>query len=234
MASFFTTPPITPPSPNPMSITDIPTEQTTAVTDLILAVLALIVSFIIYNIGYPRNLKKARLWVWAFRLLAIASFFGAAAHGFKMTEHTNFILWQPINLALGLTIALFAAGVVYDLKGDSLPRAIVPVFLAAGMIFYVVTVLVPGTFIVFILYEAIVMLFALISYLVLSFRKKHNGYWLMVMGIVLSITAAGIQATSSIRFTLIWEFDHNGVFHLIQMLGLVFLLSGLRSGFLLR
>ena len=215
-----------------MNFIDIPTEQTTAVTDIILAALASIVSLIVYKTGNPRDPKKTRLWAWAFGLLAIASLFGAAAHGYKMSERMNFILWQPVNLALGLTVALFAAGVAYDLKGTSLSRALVPVFLTTGMIFYAITVLVPGTFIIFKLYEAIAMLFALISYLVLSFRRKHHGYWLMATGIILSIIAAGIQATNSVRFTLIWEFDHNGVFHIIQMAGLVFLLSGLRSGFL--
>jgi hypothetical protein len=106
------------------------------------------------------------------------------------------------------------------------------VFPAAGMIFYSITLIVRGTFIVFILYEAIVMLFALISYVVLSFRKKGAGYFLMACGIMLSIVAAACQAINSIRFTFIWEFDHNGVFHIIQIAGLFFLLFGLRSGFL--
>jgi hypothetical protein len=214
-----------------MSITDIPTEQTTAVTDIFLGLLALIVSLTVYKTGHPYDPKKARIWAWAFGLLSVASFVGAAAHGFKMSEAMNFILWQPINLALGLTVALFASGVVYDLKGPSVPRALIPVLIAAGVLFYAVTVLVPGTFIVFIIYEAIAVLFALISYLVLSFRKKHKAYRLMAAGILLSMIAAGVQATNSVLFTFIWEFDHNGLFHIIQMAGLIFLLSGLRSSF---
>jgi hypothetical protein len=217
-----------------MAFTDIPTEQTTAVTDIILALLALIVSMIVCYTGHRRDPKKARIWTWAFGLLAIASAFGAVAHGIKMTEHMNFFLWQPINFALGLTIALFAAGVVYDLKGTSIPRFLIPVFLAAGMIFYFITIFIPGTFIVFILYEALAMMFALISYVVISIRKKRTGYWLMAVGIMISIIAAGFQATTSMRFTFIWEFDHNGIFHIIQIAGLFFLLLGLRSDFLSR
>jgi hypothetical protein len=59
-------------------------------------------------------------------------------------------------LALGLTVALFVAGVVYDMRGFSLPRVLLPIVLI------------------------------------------------------------------------------NGLFHIIQMLGLVFFLLGLRSGFLTR
>lgn len=215
-----------------MSIIDIPTEQTTAVTDVFLAMMALIVSIIVYHIGHLRDMKKALIWTWAFSLLAVAAIFGAAAHGFQMTERTNFILWQPINLSLGLTVALFSAGVVYDLKGFELPRVIIPAFIVTGLGFYFMTILFPGAFIVFILYEAVAMLFALVAYLTLSFRKKNSAYWFMAAGILISIIASGIQATNSIRFTLVWEFDHNGIFHLVQMIGLVFLLLGLRSSFL--
>jgi hypothetical protein len=217
---------------NPMIIIDIPTEQTTAVTDVFLAMMALIVSIIVYHIGHLRDMKKALIWTWAFSLLAVAAIFGAAAHGFQMTERTNFILWQPINLSLGLTVALFSAGVVYDLKGFELPRVIIPAFILTGLGFYFMTILFPGAFIVFILYEAVAMLFALVAYLTLSFRKKNSAYWFMAAGILISIIASGIQATNSIRFTLVWEFDHNGIFHLVQMIGLVFLLLGLRSSFL--
>ena len=215
-----------------MNIIDIRTEQTTAVTDILLSLLAMTVSIIVYRTGKARDLKKARIWSWAFGLLDVASIFGAAAHGFEMSNRMRFILWQPINLTLGFTIALFAAGVVYDLKGFTLPRAVIPVFMGAALAFFCLTLLIPGTFILFILYEAVALLFALFSYSVLSFRRKGNGYGLMTAGILISIIAAAIQSTNSIRLSLIWEFDHNGIFHLLQMAGLIFLLLGLRRGFL--
>ncbi|MGH8658414.1 MAG: DUF6962 family protein, partial [Gammaproteobacteria bacterium] len=44
-----------------------------------------------------------------------------------------------------------------------------------------------------------------------------------------TIVAAAFQANRNIELTLIWTFDHNGVFHLIQMTGLVALVAGLRA-----
>jgi len=41
--------------------------------------------------------------------------------------------------------------------------------------------------------------------------------------------AAAIQATQAASFTFIWPFDHNGVFHLVQMVALVVLCAGLQS-----
>ena len=213
-------------------IIDSPTELTTAVTDFLLALFSMVVLLIVYSIGHSRDPKKTRIWVWAFGLLTVASLFGAAAHGFKMSERMNFILWQPINLSLGLTIALFVAGVVYDLRKFSIPFALIIALLTIALVFYLITILVPGSFAIFIIYESVAMLFALTSYLILSFREKKKGYWFMSAGILVTMIAAAIQATGSINFKLVWEFDHNGIFHLVQIIGLFFLLTGLRFGFL--
>ncbi len=63
--------------------------------------------------------------------------------------------------------------------------------------------------------------------LVLS-RIFHRPIWLMATGIFFSIIAAGIQANKSIFLTFIWQFDHNGIYHMVQVAGLMLLLMGLR------
>jgi hypothetical protein len=141
------------------------------------------------------------------------------------------MLWQPLFLSLGLAVSMFAAGAIFDLRNGSIPKMIVPALLAMGVLFYLVTVFVPGSFLVFILYEAVVMIFALVAYMVLALKNKLPGVWWMVGGIFLTIVAAAIQATESLSFTLIWEFDHNGIFHLVQMVGIVILVNGLITGF---
>lgn len=212
-----------------MEIINIATERTTAVTDIILGVGALLLALYVLRSGKSSDAVKGKIWAGAFFLLSVASIIGAFAHGLQMSARTNAILWHPLNLALGLTIALFAAGVVYDLKYHSLPRWVLPVFLGAGVIFFLVTVIIPGTFLIFIIYEAIALIFALVSYAVLSIRKQVAGAPLMTLGILITIVAAALQATGAINFTLIWEFDHNGVFHIVQLIALVFFLFGLRK-----
>jgi hypothetical protein len=49
----------------------------------------------------------------------------------------------------------------------------------------------------------------------------------MVAGIFITILAAVIQATGKAGKAIFWYFDNNGVFHLIQMFGIVLLLAGL-------
>jgi hypothetical protein len=49
----------------------------------------------------------------------------------------------------------------------------------------------------------------------------------MASGVLLSIVAAGLQARKSILIKLIWKFDHNGIYHIVQTIGLVLLIAGL-------
>jgi hypothetical protein len=75
------------------------------------------------------------------------------------------------------------------------------------------------------------MLFSFTVYVFLASRKKVKGAGLMAAGILVTIIAAAIQAVETIKITFIWQIDHNGIFHIVQMIGLIFLLYGLRVEF---
>jgi hypothetical protein len=101
-----------------MQFIDIPTEPTTAVTDAALALLTPGCSLYISSFGHHSR-WEARVWAGVFGLLTLAAVLGVIARGFKMSESTRKWIRQPLNLALGLAIALFLAGVVCDLRGLS-------------------------------------------------------------------------------------------------------------------
>ena len=214
-----------------MQFIDIPTEQTTAVTDFILFILSVLTAFKIRKEGRRASKTKAGIWIWVFLLLSIAAIFGAVAHGIQMDEKINYLLWQPLNLALGLSVSLFAVAAIFDLRHGSLPKIVAPGFIALGIIFYFITVFIPGSFLVFIIYEAIVMLFAIFAYISLALKGELKGSWWMVSGILITIVAAAIQASETMYINVIWEFDHNGIFHIVQMIGILVLLNGLLVDF---
>jgi hypothetical protein len=70
------------------------------------------------------------------------------------------------------------------------------------------------------------MLAALALYGRLAIRTGQRWTWLMVAGVALNILAAGIQATETVRVNLVIPLDHNGVFHLVQMVAIVVLVAG--------
>jgi len=127
-----------------MELIDIPTEQTTAATDFVLAVLAAVCVLYLYRIGRP-DVFRRNVWSWVFGLLALGAAFGAVVHGFKMSAEVNNLLWQPLNLSLGLAVALFAVGAVYDMLGRRIAQRVLPIMITVGAVFYGVTVVFPDS-----------------------------------------------------------------------------------------
>ncbi len=172
---------------------------------------------------------KVTLWSWLYGMFAAAALLGAVAHGFAWSSAVWDLLWLPLFLLLGLTVALFVVGAIYDLRGLPAARRSVPFLMVLALVFFGVTQVASGAFLVFVLYEAAAMLFALGVYGYLAATEANRAMSLMVLGVGLNIVAAAIQATQAASFTFIWPFDHNGVFHLVQMIALVVLCAGLQS-----
>lgn len=207
-----------------MKLTDSPTELTTAATDAALAVLCAAIAWWLLDV---RPSWTRSIWVWLFALTALASVLGSAAHGLALSERARNVLWQPLYLSLGLTIALFVVAGLSDWRGEPAARAALPWALAVGVAFYAVTYFLSGAFILFVGYEAVAMCVVLSIYLTLWLSRGLPGSPLIVAGIALSIVAAVVQATT-MRARFIVPFDHNGLFHLIQLLGMGVLAAGVR------
>ena len=206
-----------------------PTEQTTAATDILLALTAFGgIAYLQWPQLYSGKLWKITIWSGAIGLIGLAAALGAVAHGLVLSRILHHRIWLALNMALGLAVSLFVVGVVYDLWGFEVSRAALPIMLIVGLGFFFTTMLYPGIFFLFIVYEAVALAFALGAYIYLSVQMDLPGTWLMAAGILVSIIAAGIQANKSLILRFIWVFDHNGIYHLVQVIGLLLLLMGLR------
>jgi hypothetical protein len=207
---------------------DIPTEQTTAATDALLALLALGCMGAVWR-ERAHDRWKATLWTVAFATLALAAALGTVAHGFKLSPQIYDMIWKPLFLALGVVIALFVVGVIYDVWGQQAARRALPLLLLVAVGFFAYTQIRPGNFLVFVIYQGVGMLFALAAYGWLATRRRPGAAW-MAAGILTTMVAAGIQASGSVSLHLVWQFDHNGVYHLVQMPALLLLLAGVHKG----
>jgi hypothetical protein len=203
------------------------TELTTAATDALLGFLCI---FLIAGIHRYRAqaLGKVRLWTWVFGLLSAASFLGATAHGFDLSPVLRNVLWQPLYLMLGIDVSLFVLGGVYDWRGAKAASRLVPAAVVSGVGFYSLTLVLNGSFLVFVIYEGVAMVSALAIYVMLAVRHRLPGAAGIAIAIGMNILAAALQA-SALRVTVIWPFDHNGIFHLVQIVALLVLGYGLRT-----
>jgi hypothetical protein len=170
------------------------------------------------------------IWAAAFLCLLVASALGAVVHGVEVGPRVHHLLWLAIYFSLGLLVAFFAMGALYDLRGERAARRMAPVMMAIAILFFAVTQLSDGTFVVFVVYAAAALSFALLGYLRLGLIREQPGARLMTAGILVTLIAAVIQATRLVpQISVVWTFDHNGLFHIVQMLGVVLILAGLRA-----
>ncbi len=132
---------------NAMQINSPATELTTAATD---ALLALVCVCPIAGISRFRaqHRWKTRLWSWVLGLLALAPSLGAIAHGLDLSPGLRNLLWQPLYLALGIDVALFVLGGVYDWLGEEVARRLFPGVVLIRGLFYCVTLMMSGAFVV--------------------------------------------------------------------------------------
>lgn len=209
-----------------MELVGVATERTTAATDALLG-LAAGAAIACLRRSTPPSLGRA-VWQGALTALAVASVLGAAAHGLALPDGTRELLWQPLYLALGVTMALFVVGAVRDWRGDPAARRILLPMLALALLFYGITRLTGGDFLAFVVYEAAALLFSLAVYLRLAAGPARHGAAPMAAALAVSLGAGVVQASDLGTVRLVWEFDHNGVFHLVQLAGLALLLTGLR------
>ncbi|MCX7859536.1 MAG: hypothetical protein N2385_05575 [Chloroflexus sp.] len=200
-------------------------EQTTAATDLLLAAAALIA---IQRLRGKTDWRR-RIWQVAFALLAASGVLGAIVHGLRLSPASRDRLWQPLNLLLGLIIALFTTAAVSDRWGEHAGKRVLPAVSLAAPGFVWLSRRLQRGFLAFIIYELVAMIGALVIYADLARQRQLPGAGRITLGILATIAAAGIQ-TSSLELVIgDIPFDHNGLFHLVQLAALPLLVEGVRA-----
>ena len=200
------------------------TERTTAATDLLLACAALAGSYRLLR-GAPPTVAR-RIWAAALAAAGLASLLGAITHGLVMSAGLRDALWQPLFLLLGIAVACFVGGAVGDGWGGRRARRVLLPMLLLALVFYGLTRLAAGEFVVFVIFQAAGLIGALTIYLWLL-RGGRAGAGRVAAGIAVSLAAGAIQANHSLTARLVWDFDHNGLYHLAQLVGLGLLVLGL-------
>lgn len=204
------------------------TELTTSATDVVLAIECVVIMIGLWKAEFAAR-WRVRLWGWVFGLLAISSLLGAWAHGVEMPEAIRAVLWMPLYLCLGILMALFLIGAIADGWGWAAARPLLPWGVGVGIAFFAVTQLLDGTFFVFIVYEVLVLIGALGLYTFLAATQRLQGAGVVALAILLHLAAAAVQASQGSLHVFL-PFDHNGVFHLLQIVSTAVLWLGLALG----
>ncbi|MFA7348765.1 MAG: hypothetical protein WCZ86_13470 [Desulfurivibrionaceae bacterium] len=211
-----------------MPLTNSPTELTTSATDALLAIECTLVIAVLLRTA-TTNRWRTNLWCSVFALLATASSLGALLHALELPKSMRIALWTPLYLSLGILVVLFIVGAVADWRGKMAAKRLVPWGIGVSAAFLGLTALLGGTFMVFIIYAATILLSALAIYTFLAATHRLQGAGVIAMAILLNLAGAAVQA-SNLSLHLMFPFDHNGLFHLIQIVGTAILGLGVHLG----
>ena len=204
-------------------------EQSTSLTDLLIAVVAFAGAL---RISRRSALPTTRRTIWSAALsgLALSALIGALVHGLHWSARSKALIWRLLNLALSLTVGLFAVAALYDTAGRRAALRLLPLTILSACGLEAATHRLQRGFGVLLAYEAAALSSALATYLNLARQRQLRGAGRISLGIALSLIAAAVQRTSW-QVDRSWlALDHNGLFHLVQLAGLFPLIDGICEG----
>jgi hypothetical protein len=161
----------------------------------------------------PRTFRAQRWWAIAFAALALGAFFGGTWHGLLQSD----LLWKATVLTVGVaSFAMLAGSAIATTSGAS--RNLLLAFAVVKLIVYSVWMLRRDEFIFVVLDTGIA--FAAVAALHLW---RFNG-WIQA-GVAVSVLAGLVQASG---LSLHRHFNHNDLYHVIQIGAMVLLYRGAR------
>jgi hypothetical protein len=182
-------------------------EPMTVVTDYLLGGIAAWLALLLFRSAQTSR----RLWALAFAALAAAAFLGGIWHGFLQSN----LLWKATTLSAGLASFGMVAGSSYAVFSGQL-RAFILTAALAKLVVYSAWMLSHDAFLYVVIDTGIAFIVVAALHL-----WKWNGP--ILAGVAVSIAGALVQASG---FKLHEHFNHNDLYHVIQIAALALLYRG--------
>jgi hypothetical protein len=205
------------------------TEPMTMITDYVMGALAFVLAMRLAGDAAAGRHLSGRLWAAALVMTAAAAFLGGTYHGFIqwMPGAAGRAMWKATLLATGVGSAcLLAAAVVAAVAGPlriALAGAVI-----AKLVFYVWTIATKDSFTLVIIDYGTALAAVVLAAWVLKPSGLTPAAWWITAGVAVAVVAGVIQWA---RLAPHAHFNHNDLFHVVQMASLYLLYRG---GLLLR
>jgi len=196
-------------------------EPMTVLTDVLLAAAAAWAGSRILGVsGTPVH----RYFALSFFLIALGTLAGATIHA---TRHTALVRWVPLlwritGIAVGASVTAMLAGTFYHLfpadDADILRWTVLGLSLV-----YASWIWRDYRFRNVVVFYSVVMAFILGAMGLSYVTQGSPGAKLIAVGILISFAAAAVQRSG---FRLARHFNHNDIYHVIQLIGLYFFYRG--------
>ena len=183
----------------------------TLITDYLLGGVTAWLAALLFK--HAENQKSRTFWAIAFAALAVAAFLGGTWHGFVQ----NHVLWKATLLTAGVASCAMVVGAAFAALSGAVRHILI--WVAGGkLLAYADWMLRHDEFIYVVIDTGIA--FAVVAALHLW---RFNG-WLLA-GVAVSVAAALVQASG---FALHPHFNHNDLYHVIQIAAMALFYRGAR------
>lgn len=199
-------------------------EPMTAFTDLLITAMGIYFCRELFTHFGETAAEFHRYWGWAFFMAGFGAFLGAVSHGIgpHFSPMIKKSLWKLTTLSVGGVAVFFLLTVVHLFPELSMNVWIKSIPIAAYLI-YAVVIFKNDRFLNVILFYVPAMIVVLIAMLYSQFSLGLAGAGFVSIGILISFAGAGIQASKAGFHK---HFNHNDLYHVIQMIGMWFFYKG--------
>jgi hypothetical protein len=205
------------------------TEPMTMITDYAMGALACVFAMRLVGDASAGGQLSGRLWAAALLMTAVAAFVGGTYHGFIqwLPGASGRAMWKATLVATGVGSAcLLAAVIVAGVAGPL--RTVLAGVVIAKLVFYVWTVATKDSFTLVIVDYGTALVAAVLAAWLLRPSGLTPAVWWITAGVAVAVVAGVIQWA---RLAPHARFNHNDLFHVVQMASLYLLYRG---GLLLR
>jgi hypothetical protein len=202
------------------------TEPATILTDYAVAVAC--AWFAVRLIFSDDNRQHFSRWAWGvgFSFVAAGLLLGGTNHGFAsyLSSDAMSLIWRFAYYVAGLSMALFVAGTVISSVPTRGWRTVLQLLNALGFLIYAAFVSISDDSYLWVIIVSVVSLgaIALIQTWAFITQKSSSARWL-ISGVFVSFLGASIQQSG---IDLHRYFNHNDLYHIVQMIGFYLLFRG--------
>lgn len=204
------------------------TEPMTIATDYAIAVVC--VWFATRLIFSPDNRQHFSRWAWGAGFLFVAAglLLGGTNHGFAfyLSRDTMSLIWRFAYYPAGLSMALFVAGTIASSFPARRWRKVLHGLNVLGFLVFATWVTISDDNFLWVIIISAVSLGAIALFQICVFvtEKSESANWL-IAGVLVSFLSAAVQQSG---IDLHLYFNHNDLYHIVQMVGLYLLFRGAR------
>jgi hypothetical protein len=200
------------------------TEPMTMITDYLMGALAFVLAMRLVGDSTAGRQLSGRLWAAALVMTAVAAFVGGTYHGFIqwMPGLAGRAMWKATLLATGLGSACLLAAAVVAAVAGPLRTALAGVVIAK-LAFYVWTIATKDSFTLVIADYGTALVAVVLAAWVIRPSGLTPATWWITAGVAVAVVAGVIQWA---RLAPHVHFNHNDLFHVVQMASLYLLYRG--------